>query len=117
MLKTLVMKISKKSLLDIPIRFEDGRKIESIHSAKIPAIIGSQEFNIVTDVVDSDILLLLSKWSVKRANMKLNFQDDTIHSMETSLSSQHKLEIMQSQLQKLNNWLTTSIEKLTCPSN
>ena len=55
------MKISKKSLLDIPIRFEDGRKIESIHSAKIPAIIGSQEFNIVTDVVDSDILLLLSK--------------------------------------------------------
>ena len=42
-------------------RFEDGRKIESIHSAKIPATIGSQEFDIVTDIFDSDILLLFSK--------------------------------------------------------
>ena len=54
-------------------RFRDGKKIESIHSAKILGII-----DIVTDVVNSDIPLLFSKSSMKRANMKLNFQDDTI---------------------------------------
>ena len=54
-------------------RFGDGRKIESIDSAKISAVIGSHKFDIMTDVVDSDIPLLFS-----RANMKLNFQDDTI---------------------------------------
>ena len=32
----------------------------------------------MTDVVDSDIPLLFSKSLMKRANMKLNFQDDTI---------------------------------------
>ena len=29
-------------------RFGDGQKIESLHSAKIPAIIGSHKFDIVT---------------------------------------------------------------------
>ena len=59
-------------------RFGDGRKIESIHSAKISAIIGSHKFDIVTDFVASDISLLFLKLSMKRANMKLNFQDNTI---------------------------------------
>ena len=36
-------------------RFGNGRKIKSIHSAKIPAIFGSH--NIVTDVVNNDIYL------------------------------------------------------------
>ena len=36
-------------------RFGDGRKIESIHSAKIAVLTGSHKFNIVTDVVNSDI--------------------------------------------------------------
>ena len=51
---------------------------QKIDSAKISAIIGSHKFDIMTDVVDSDIPLLFSKSSMKRANMKLNFQDDTI---------------------------------------
>ena len=74
------------------------------HIPRMPTIIGSHKFDIVTDVVDSDIPLLFSKSLMKNANMKLNFQDDTITiSMNTSLSSQHKADIMQSQLQKLNN--------------
>ena len=74
------------------------------HIPKMPTIIGSHKFDIVTDVVDSDLPLLFSKSLMKNANMKLNFQDDTITiSMNTSLSSQHKADIMQSQLRKLNN--------------
>ena len=83
------MKINKKSLLGIPIAYTDLGMVErlnlrfnsiesKIDSAKISAIIGSHKFDIMTDVVDSDIPLLFSKSSMKRANMKLNFQDDTI---------------------------------------
>ena len=44
--------------------FGNNRKIDSIHSAKIPAIIGSHKFDIVTDVVDNDIQLLFLKSSM-----------------------------------------------------
>ena len=59
-------------------RFGDGKKIDSINSTKIPAFIGSHKFHIATDVVDNDIPLLFSKSLMKRANMKLDLQDDTI---------------------------------------
>lgn len=59
-------------------RFGDGRKVNAIHSAKVPAMIGSHNIEIETDVVDNDIPLLFSKSSMKKANMKLNFEDDTI---------------------------------------
>ena len=59
-------------------QFGDGRKIKAIKSAQIPAIIGSNKFQIETDVIEGDIPLLLSKSSMKRGNMKINFQDDTI---------------------------------------
>ena len=81
MLTTLVMKIKSQVSFGHSnhiYSFGDGRKIESIHSAKIPAIIGSYKFDIVTDVVDSDIPLFFLKSPTKRAIMKLNFQDDTI---------------------------------------
>ena len=59
-------------------RFGDGRKIQAIQCAKIPAIIGSNYCQIETDIIDGDIPLLFSKSSMKRGNMKINFQDDTI---------------------------------------
>ena len=59
-------------------RFGDGRKVNALHSVKIPAIIGTHILKIDTDVVDNDIPLLFSKSSMKRANMKLNFQNDTV---------------------------------------
>ena len=59
-------------------RFGDGRKIQAIQSVKIPAKIGSRSCEIMTDIIDGDIPLLLSKSSMKKGQMKINFQDDTI---------------------------------------
>ena len=59
-------------------RFGDGRKLTATKNALIPATIGDTQLTISTDIVDSDIPLLLSRSSMKKANMKLNFEDDTI---------------------------------------
>ena len=59
-------------------RFGDGKRVQAIKGAKIPALIGFKAIYIETDIVDSDIPLLFSKSSMKRANMNLNFQNDTI---------------------------------------
>ena len=95
------MKINKNPLLGIPIPyidFGDGRKIECIDSTKIPAIIVSHKFDMVTNVVDSDISLF-SKSSMKRANMKLKFWDGTKTIFnQIPLSWKHKTDIIQSQL-------------------
>ena len=50
-----------------PFRFGDGRQIKSLQSATIPAIIGQHKINIKTDIIDSDIPLLLSKTAMKNA--------------------------------------------------
>ena len=45
---------------------------------------------------------------MKRANMKLNFQNETITILTKNIPlSEHKADIMQSQLQELNNLLKT----------
>ena len=66
-------------------RFGDGRKVNALHSVKIPAIIGTHNLEIETDVVDNDIPLLFSKSSMKRANMKLNFENDTINIFDENI--------------------------------
>ena len=66
--------------------FGDGRKVNALYSVKIPATIGSHNFEIKIDVVDNDIPLLFSKLSMKRANMKLNFQNDTINIFDKKYS-------------------------------
>ena len=66
-------------------QFGDGRKIKAIKSAQIPAITGSKKFQIETDVTEGDIPLLLSKSSMKRGNMKVNFQDDTITILDENI--------------------------------
>ena len=42
----------------------------------IPVVIGSKQFTLNTDVVPNDIPLLLSKKSMKTANMTLDFKND-----------------------------------------
>ena len=61
-----------------PFHFGDGRQIKSLQSATIPAIIGQRKINIKTDIIDSDIPLLLSKTAMKNAQITLNFDNDTI---------------------------------------
>ena len=66
-------------------RFGDGRKITAIENVTFPANIGGENINIQTDVLDSDIPLLFSRSSMKKAGMKINFQNDTISAFGKSI--------------------------------
>ena len=61
--------------------FGDGRHVQSTKTACIPAYIGPQKAHINTAVVNQDILFLLSRLSMKKANMQINFEDDTAHAL------------------------------------
>ena len=58
-------------------KFGDGRRIHAYASVTLPAIIGKKEVLIVTDVVNNDIPLLLSKSAMKRAETVIDFKNDT----------------------------------------
>ena len=60
-------------------RFGDGRKVTAIENVTFPANIGGENINIQADVLNSDIPLLFSRSSMKKAEMKINFQNDTIN--------------------------------------
>ena len=66
-------------------RFRDGRKVNAVHSVKIPAVFRTHNLEIKTDVVDNDVPQLFSKSSMKRANMKLNFQNNTINIFDENI--------------------------------
>ena len=66
-------------------KFGDGKRVGSLQQVTIPAVIGNVETTISTDVVDSDIPLLLSRSSMKRAGTELNFTDDTINILSQTL--------------------------------
>ena len=51
-------------------RFGDGRKITAIENVTFPANIGGENINIQADVLNSDISLLFSRSSMKKAEMK-----------------------------------------------
>ena len=59
-------------------KFGDGNKLNSLYKVTLPCVIPDIEVSIITDVVDSDIALLLSKDSMKRAGTCLNFENDSI---------------------------------------
>ena len=76
--------LSKKEMLEIKeknsdttFRFGDGGVQKSMKKVKIPVTIVGKKVLIETDVVDCDIPLLWSKPSMKRADVKLNLEDDT----------------------------------------
>ena len=60
-------------------RFGDGRKVTAIENVTFPANIGGENINIQADALNSDIPLLFSRSSMKKAEMKINFQNDTIN--------------------------------------
>ena len=59
-------------------RFGDGVRVEAQKTAKIPAYLGSKRVFIITDVVNKDIPLLLSKAFMKNARSILNFEEDVL---------------------------------------
>lgn len=60
-----------------PFKFGDGQVVYSTKMVKIPAKIGDTKCAIETEVVPSDIPLLLSKASLKKAGAVLNLENDT----------------------------------------
>ena len=66
-------------------KFGDGRKVQSSGCVNLPAVIGKTKVSILTDVVDEDIPLLLSKASLKKANSKIDFYNDSIHILGQNL--------------------------------
>ena len=59
-------------------KFGDGNKLNPLYKVILPCVITDIEVSIITDVVNSDIPLLLSKDAMKRAGICLNFEDDTV---------------------------------------
>lgn len=58
-------------------KFGGGTRLKSEGEFAIPARIAGKDVTIITDVVDSDIPLLLSRTAMKTAGVKLNLEDDT----------------------------------------
>jgi len=69
--------------------FGDGATVLSLKRVTLPCYIGNKKATIVTDVVKCNIPLLLSKTSMKRAKMSINFETDSvvISGVKTSLES------------------------------
>ena len=70
--KKVVVKESDKLF-----KFGGGEKLKSVGRYMIPIVIVDKEVMLATDVVKSDLPLLLSKSSMKKANMKMDLQTDT----------------------------------------
>ena len=64
-------------------RFGNGKRVCSTKSVKLPAVIGNQP--VTTESVGCDVLLLMSRYSMKKANMHLNFEDNTAHAFNQDI--------------------------------
>ena len=58
--------------------FGDGRSITSKKKVNIPCWLGGKRGTLTTDVVDNNIPLLLSRRSMKRTGMVLDFKNDIV---------------------------------------
>ena len=65
------------SKVNTKFRFGDGEEVVSLQEVEFPVVIGVKKTMIKASIVDSEIPLLLSKASMKRAQLILNFNDDT----------------------------------------
>ena len=59
-------------------RFGNGKKIEATKKLAIPVYIGDKRMKVMTDVVEADVPLLLSKSSLQRAEAKIDFENNQI---------------------------------------
>ena len=80
-LETL-MDAQKKKIVKIKgvrtFKFRDGNELNSLYKVILPCVITDIEVSIITDVVDSDIPLLLSKDTMKKDGTCLSFEDDSV---------------------------------------
>ena len=59
-------------------KFGSGTVFPSLYKVQVPATLGFKKVMIEADVVDSKIPMLLSRKSMKKANTKINFKEDTV---------------------------------------
>ena len=60
-------------------KFGGGERLESKGEYGLPAVIAGKEVTIRTDVVDSDLPLLLSRQAMKTAGVKMDLENDTVN--------------------------------------
>ena len=70
-------------------QFGPSKVYQSIKKVNIPINIGGKPGHILTDVVDCEVPLLLSKHSIKEAGGQLDFVKDTITLFGTEINLQH----------------------------
>ena len=59
-------------------RFGAGEKVQSIKVVRIPAVLGSRKVTIETEVIKGDLPLLLSREAMKKAEMNIDFRNDSV---------------------------------------
>ena len=78
-------KVSRQNSTRI-FKFGGGTKLQSQGEYAIPAYIAGKEVTIKTDIVESDIPLLLSRTAMKTAGVKMDLENDTAEILGKSVS-------------------------------
>lgn len=85
-------------------KFGGETKLKSYETLHLPATIAGKQVTIATDVVDSNIPLLLSKPDMKKFGMTLNLEDDTAKilgrqiDLETTTSGHYCIPLIDSEV-------------------
>ena len=66
-----------KKASKLTFKFGNGRPVQSIKKVSLPVMIGKQEIELETNIVDTDIPLLLSKSAMKKSSTVIDFDKDT----------------------------------------
>ena len=59
-------------------RFGDGKRLRSMKCAVIPCVLAGKRIQICADIVECNVRLLLSKESMKKADMSIDLKNDTV---------------------------------------
>lgn len=74
-MKMIVRKWSSKRGQDF--KFGGGTRLQSEGEYALPAYMAGKQVTMKTDVVDSDVPLLLSRTAMKKAGVKMDLKNDT----------------------------------------
>ena len=77
-----MLKLEEK---DCGCKFGDGLYNLSFKAVTVPATIGKDDVLIKTEVIQNDVLLLLSKDSMKKTNVKIDFANDKVSFLDQNV--------------------------------
>ena len=70
-------------------KYGGDKKFKSVAAYILPTVLAGHEVNIKTDVVESDLPLLLSLESMKKAKVKLDVENDSAEILGTTVPLNH----------------------------